>query len=72
VLLEVNEAERERARKEIHGGKLRFVDWVERLGGVLDSGMAFQITNLHVDVAIRPRRAISFSGFQYIIRHSTR
>ena len=38
VLLEVGDAERERARKEIHGGKLKFVDWVEGLGGSVDSG----------------------------------
>ena len=34
---------RERARKEIHAGKLRFGDWVESQGGILDSGM-FQPT----------------------------
>ena len=42
VLIEVGESERERARREIHSGKLRFVDWVEGLGGVIDSGMFFQ------------------------------
>lgn len=30
--------ERERARKEIHAGKLRFPDWVASLGGVVDTG----------------------------------
>jgi hypothetical protein len=52
VLLEVGEAERERARKEIHGGKLKFVDWVEELGGVVDSGMILNfasiISTLHI------------------------
>jgi hypothetical protein len=43
VLLDVDEAERERARKEIHDGKLRFVDWVKDLGGVVDSGTFFQM-----------------------------
>jgi len=41
-LLEVEEEGRERARKEIHAGKLRFGDWVESQGGILDSGM-FQL-----------------------------
>jgi len=36
-LLEVSDAERDRARKEIHAGKLKFSDWVESLGGVVDS-----------------------------------
>ncbi|EPE24450.1 hypothetical protein GLAREA_08302 [Glarea lozoyensis ATCC 20868] len=44
VLLEVGEAERERARKEIHGGKLKFVDWVEELGGVVDSDSLLPFT----------------------------
>ena len=37
-LLEVEETERERARKEIHAGKLKFLDWVEAQGGVVDTG----------------------------------
>jgi len=37
-LLEVEEMERERARKEIHAGKLKFLDWVEAQGGVVDTG----------------------------------
>ncbi|KAN0093745.1 hypothetical protein V8E51_016929 [Hyaloscypha variabilis] len=36
-LLEVEEAERERARKEIHAGKLKFGDWVKERGGVMDT-----------------------------------
>jgi hypothetical protein len=36
-LLEVGEAERERARKEIHAGKLKFPDWVKQQGGVVDT-----------------------------------
>ncbi|KAF4624645.1 hypothetical protein G7Y89_g13525 [Cudoniella acicularis] len=35
-LLEVSEEEREKARKEIHSGKLRFEDWVKSIGGVVD------------------------------------
>ena len=41
-LLEIPEDEREKARKDIHAGKLKFVDWVKSLGGVVDSGMSFQ------------------------------
>lgn len=37
-LLEVEEGVREKARKEIHAGKLKFQDWVKSLGGVIDSG----------------------------------
>jgi hypothetical protein len=37
-LLEVEEVERERARKEIHAGKLKFGDWVKERGGVMDTG----------------------------------
>ncbi|KAG0651419.1 hypothetical protein D0Z07_2098 [Hyphodiscus hymeniophilus] len=38
-ILEVPEEERERARKDIHAGKLRFADWVRDQGGIVDSGM---------------------------------
>jgi hypothetical protein len=37
-LLEVEETERERARKEIHAGKLKFPEWVKQQGGVVDTG----------------------------------
>ncbi|TVY24629.1 putative nudix hydrolase [Lachnellula hyalina] len=36
-LLEVEEDIREKARKDIHAGKLKFQDWVKSLGGVIDS-----------------------------------
>ncbi|KZP29089.1 hypothetical protein FIBSPDRAFT_947095 [Athelia psychrophila] len=42
--LDVPEAERERARKEIHAERLRFVDWVEGLGGVVDSNSLVPFT----------------------------
>ncbi|RFU32748.1 hypothetical protein B7463_g3612, partial [Scytalidium lignicola] len=35
-LLEVDEAERERARKDIHAGRVKFNDWVEKQGGIVD------------------------------------
>jgi hypothetical protein len=38
AFLDVAEEERERARKEIHAGKLRFPDWVASQGGVVDTG----------------------------------
>ncbi|KAI9742896.1 MAG: hypothetical protein M1818_003625 [Claussenomyces sp. TS43310] len=37
TLLEVSEAERERAREAIHAGRLRFSDWVQSQGGTVDS-----------------------------------
>jgi hypothetical protein len=39
ALLEVPEEEREKARKDIHSGKVRFSDWVKSQGGIVDSGM---------------------------------
>ena len=39
AILEVEGDVREKARKDIHNGKVRFVDWVKEQGGVLDSGM---------------------------------
>jgi hypothetical protein len=38
ALLQVPEAEKERARKEIHSGRLRFSDWVKSQGGLVDTG----------------------------------
>lgn len=38
TILEVEEEVREMARKDIHAGKVRFVDWVREQGGVVDSG----------------------------------
>jgi len=40
ALLQVPEAERERARKEIHSGRLRFSDWVKSQGGLVDIGIS--------------------------------
>lgn len=37
-LLEVEEAVRERARREIHAGKIKFKEWVGEMGGVVDTG----------------------------------
>ena len=39
ALLEVREEVREKARKEIHSGRVKFVDWVKSQGGIVDSGM---------------------------------
>jgi len=38
AILEVPEDVREKARKDIHAGNLKFVDWVKSQGGVIDSG----------------------------------
>lgn len=37
-LLDVEESVREKARKDIHAGKLKFRDWVEEIGGIADTG----------------------------------
>jgi hypothetical protein len=42
AILEVPEDVREKARKNIHSGKVRFADWVKEQGGVVDSGMFIQ------------------------------
>lgn len=39
-LLEVPEEEREKARKGIHAGSLKFLDWVKSQGGIPDTGMS--------------------------------
>ncbi len=38
-LLEVEESIREQGRKDIHAGKVKFGDWVKKMGGVVDTGM---------------------------------
>lgn len=40
----MDEAERERARKEIHAGNLKFSDWVASLGGKADTGALMPFT----------------------------
>jgi hypothetical protein len=34
----VSEEVREKGRKDIHAGKVRFLDWVRDQGGIVDSG----------------------------------
>jgi hypothetical protein len=41
-LLAVREADRERGRKAVHEGKVKFRKWVEHQGGVPDIGMPAQ------------------------------
>ena len=41
TILEVPEHVREKGRKDIHSGKVRFGDWVKSQGGVVDSGMCW-------------------------------
>ncbi len=38
ALLEVEDKAREEGRKAIHGGRVRFSEWLEQLGGVADTG----------------------------------
>lgn len=40
AILEVADDVREKARKDIHAGKLKFVDWVKSQGGIVDTGMS--------------------------------
>lgn len=42
-MLDIGVEERERARKEIHGGRLGFREWVGDKGGVVDLGMCFSL-----------------------------
>lgn len=37
-LLELAEDVREKARKDIHSGKIKFLEWVESQGGLVDTG----------------------------------
>ena len=49
-LLEVEEEEREKGRKEVHEGKVRFEEWVKEKGGVPDCGaykISCSIQNTH-------------------------
>lgn len=39
TLLRVGELERERARREVYAGKLRFEEWVRERGGFVDTGL---------------------------------
>jgi 8-oxo-dGTP pyrophosphatase MutT (NUDIX family) len=40
-LLEVEEEVREKGRKDVHAGKVRFGDWVKQQGGVVDTGSSY-------------------------------
>jgi hypothetical protein len=44
AILEVAEDIREQARKDIHAGKIKFVDWVNSQGGIVDTGMSYFVT----------------------------
>jgi hypothetical protein len=60
-LLEVEETERERARKEIHAGKLKFSDWVNRQGGIIDTGNAPPVYLLKNKLIILTESLIPFT-----------
>jgi hypothetical protein len=49
-LLEVEEGVREKARKDIHAGKLKFGDWVREQGGVVDLGILCSLLNIGIDI----------------------
>jgi len=44
TLINVSAADRDRARKLIYGGKVRFGDWVDSMGGVPDTGRLIPFT----------------------------
>ncbi|EFQ33591.1 NUDIX domain-containing protein [Colletotrichum graminicola M1.001] len=44
MLINVSTADREKARKLIYGGKVRFGDWVDSVGGVPDTGRLIPFT----------------------------
>jgi len=46
-LLEIPEDIREQGRKDIHAGKVKFLDWVEAQGGVVDTGMLVYFCAAH-------------------------
>jgi 8-oxo-dGTP pyrophosphatase MutT (NUDIX family) len=41
ALLDIPEEMREKARKDIHAGRMKFGDWVKSQGGVVDTGMFY-------------------------------
>ncbi|KAE8450661.1 hypothetical protein EG329_006005 [Mollisiaceae sp. DMI_Dod_QoI] len=43
-LLEVEESIREQGRKDIHAGKVKFGDWVKKMGGVVDTDSLIPFT----------------------------
>ncbi|KAK2018570.1 NUDIX domain-containing protein [Colletotrichum eremochloae] len=44
TLINVSASDRDRARKQIYGGKVRFRDWVDSVGGVPDTGRLIPFT----------------------------
>ncbi|KAK2051859.1 NUDIX domain-containing protein [Colletotrichum caudatum] len=44
TLVNVSAVDRDRARKQIYGGKVRFADWVDSVGGVPDTGRLIPFT----------------------------
>ncbi|KAL3425395.1 NUDIX domain-containing protein [Phlyctema vagabunda] len=44
ALLEISKDERDEARKAIHGGKMRFGDWIHEKGGLVDSDSLIPFT----------------------------
>ncbi|KFY27950.1 hypothetical protein V493_03191 [Pseudogymnoascus sp. VKM F-4281 (FW-2241)] len=54
-MLEVPDAERERARRAIHSGELKFSEWVKEMGGVVDADALLPFTRWVTPTTI-PRR----------------
>ncbi|OAF54301.1 hypothetical protein VC83_09353 [Pseudogymnoascus destructans] len=54
-MLEVPDAERERARRAIHSGELKFGEWVKEMGGVVDADALLPFTRWITPTSV-PRR----------------
>lgn len=61
ALVNLSSADRDVARKRIHGNEVRFGEWVESVGGVPDVGMWLYLST-HL-TSMNPRRALRFTAF---------
>lgn len=50
-LLEVGSGERDEARRRIHGSQINFGDWLEKIGGVPDTGTSQPLQSTEIAVA---------------------
>ena len=64
-LLAVEETEREKGRKDVHSGKIKFTDWLDSKGGVPDTGIALLLVQRQFKFLICPRFLNSFYSMGY-------
>lgn len=67
ALLAVPDADRDAARKRIHGGEVRFGDWVESVGGVPDVERLLPFTRWITPKAIKGGRRFTTQMYLYMI-----